>query len=231
MSGLCVGLEYAPAARRGTSGAPSGRPRLAAFVAVHGRAGRLVDGMNEAERTSIIELLSQGLSTESVADRLRLSKGRVAAVKAHLTMGSYQSRVKVGALDVTDLEEVTDAAELKFGLERDMQSALRDNIHQLDPSLRIVDGGKERRVESGFIDILAEDHTGSLVVIELKSGAAPESAMAQILSYIGALGAEQDQPVRGVLIAHEFSSRMKLAARAADVMLVQYGYSFTFAVV
>jgi len=187
--------------------------------------------MDPAERTNIVELLSQGLSTEAVAGRLGISKGRVAAVKAHVTMGTYQTSAAVAGLDVTDLEEVTDAAALKFGLERDMQAALRNNIQQLDPSLRIVDNGTERRVESGFIDILAEDAKGSLVVIELKSGEAPESAMAQILSYVGALQAEETRPVRAVLIAHEFSTRMRLAARAAGVTLIQYGYSFTFTAV
>jgi RecB family endonuclease NucS len=148
-----------------------------------------------------------------------------------MTMGTYQGSADVSELDATDLEAATDAAALKFGLERDMQSALRANIQQLDASLRVVDGGKERRVESGFIDILAEDDEGSLVVIELKSGEAPESAMAQILSYIGALQTEERRPVRGVLIAHEFSTRMRLAARAAGVTLMQYGYSFTFTAV
>jgi endonuclease len=187
--------------------------------------------MNQSEKANIFELLSQGLSSEKVAGRLGIAKGRVAAVKAHMTMGTYQRSADVGGLDVTDLEEVTDAAALKFGLERDMQAALRVNIQQLDPSLRVIDSGKERRVESGFIDILAEDDEGSLVVIELKSGEAPESAMAQILSYIGALEAEEARPVRGMLIAHEFSTRMRLAARAAGVTLIQYGYSFTFTVV
>jgi RecB family endonuclease NucS len=75
------------------------------------------------------------------------------------------------------VEEIEDAANLKFGLEGDMQDALRRNIGQLDPTLRIVDDGKERRVEAGLIDILAEDQEGARVVVELKSGEAPESAI------------------------------------------------------
>lgn len=110
-----------------------------------------------------------------------------------------------------------------------MQDALRGNIGQLDPSLRIVDEGKERHVEAGRIDILAEDDAGARVVIELKSGDAPDAAIAQLLSYIGSLQAEDDsRPVRGMLIARSFSKRMMLAAQAAGIQLVEYGFSFSF---
>ncbi|MCY3656287.1 MAG: endonuclease NucS [Chloroflexi bacterium] len=64
------------------------------------------------------------------------------------------------------------AADLKFGLERDLQHALRSNIEQLESGLKIVDGGKERVVEAGKIDVTARDADGRLVVIELKAGTA-----------------------------------------------------------
>lgn len=116
---------------------------------------------------------------------------------ASLTRGS--------SLSEANEEEIEDAADLKFGLERDMQDALRGNIGQLDPSLRIVDEGKERRVEAGRIDILAENDAGVRVVIELKSGEAPDTVITQLLSYIGSLQAEDDsRPVRGILIARSF---------------------------
>lgn len=154
-----------------------------------------MSSVDEDERGQILALLSQGLSSRDIGRRLGVSPGRVAAIKAHNTMGTYQGDRL--AEDVADLEEVVDAADLKFGLERDMQDALRRNIEQLDPGLRIIDGGTERRVEAGFIDILAEDEEGSLVVIELKSGEAPEGAVTQVLSYIGSLQAiEGDRRVR-----------------------------------
>ena len=157
----------------------------------------------------------------------------MSAVKAHITMGSYHgSSPGASSLSEADVEEIEDAANLKFGLERDLQDALRRNIHQLDPTLRIVDEGRERRVEAGFIDILAEDDQESLVVIELKSGEAPENGITQVLSYIGSLQTEEDsRPVRGLLIARDFPTRVRLAARAAGIQLVAYGFSFSFAVV
>ena len=53
-----------------------------------------------------------------------------------------------------------------------MQKALRANIQQLELGLEIVDGGAERTVDAGRIDITAEDTNGRLVVIELKAGRA-----------------------------------------------------------
>lgn len=189
--------------------------------------------MDDAVRAQIREFLEDGLSTEDVAQRLGVPRGTVSAVKAHIRMGSYR-KLPPGAssLSKVDIEEIEDAASLKFGLERDMQDALRRNIDQLDASLHIVDEGKERRVQAGFIDILAEDDQGSLVVIELKSGEAPESAITQVLSYIGSLQTEEaSRPVRGMLIARSFSTRVRLAARAASIRLIEYGYIFSFTII
>ena len=85
------------------------------------------------------------------------------------------------------VEEVEGARDLKFGLERDMQVALRENIEQLDPTMRIVDGGTKRHAATGRTDILAEDQGGSLIVIELKADEARDSALTQVLGYVGAL--------------------------------------------
>lgn len=190
--------------------------------------------MEDAVRAHVRELLETGSPTEEVARKLGVPRGTVSAIKAHLTMGSYGAGVPgVSSLSETDVEEIIEnAASLKFGLERDMQNALRRSIHQLNPALHIIDDGKERRVASGFIDILAEDDQGSVVVIELKPGKAPESAVTQVLSYIGSLQAEEEsRPVRGILIAREFTTHTRFAARAAGIKLVEYGFSFSFAIV
>jgi Tol biopolymer transport system component len=79
--------------------------------------------------------------------------------------------------------------------------------------VRIVDEGKERPVTAGFIDILAEDDQGSLVVTELKAGEAPDSAATQVLSYLGSLKGQSGDAVRGILVARSFSPRVKLAPR------------------
>jgi endonuclease len=86
----------------------------------------------------------------------------------------------------------------RMGLERDMQAALRTAITQLEEGLTIIDDGAERSVDSGFIDITARDVSGSVVVIELKTGTAGQRAVAQILSYMGDIASEEPETtVRG----------------------------------
>ena len=83
-------------------------------------------------------------------------------------------------------EQIESAANLKFGLERDLQSALRTNITQLEEGLIITDGGKEKCIDGFRFDITAEDSQGKVVIIELKAGEAKKDSVAQLLSYIGA---------------------------------------------
>jgi endonuclease len=117
-----------------------------------------------------------------------------------------------------------------IGLEKDMQAAIRQNIGQIEQGLRITDNGRERSVETGFIDITAEDSESIPVVIELKTGVARQRAVAQILSYIGSLMEEEgtDQ-VRGILIASEFDRKARAAAKVVpNLMLMRYQFSFEF---
>lgn len=129
-----------------------------------------------------------------------------------------------------EAEEVIEAAGITFGLEKDMQKALRSNITQLEPGLKIIDGGVERKVDAGFIDILAQDSEGTVVVIELKAAASKAEAVAQILGYMGAV-AEEDSlhKVRGYLIAEDHPKRVRWAAKAVpNLELRTYSVSFQF---
>ena len=74
----------------------------------------------------------------------------------------------------------TRSARPKFNKESELQQALRHSIEQLEPGLRVIDGGKERRVEAGSIDITAEDDSGNLVIIELKDGVAGNGDLTQM---------------------------------------------------
>lgn len=118
----------------------------------------------------------------------------------------------------------------RLSLERDMQVALRRNIASLEPSLKIIDDGVERGVDSGLIDITCEDNN-YLVVVELKAGKADSRAVAQILGYMGDLQEEDDtKPVRGILVAHDFDKRTKSAARVVPTLkLMKYSIEFKFA--
>lgn len=116
-----------------------------------------------------------------------------------------------------------------FGLEKDMQTALRRNIAQLEPGLEVTDGGAERHVSSGFIDILARDPQGRTVVIELKAITAPLKAQAQIAAYMGDITAKEGVVPRGILVAPDFDAKLVSAARVTPTLsLTRHHYAFTF---
>jgi hypothetical protein len=126
-------------------------------------------------------------------------------------------------------EEIIEAEETTFGLERDMQMALRANIDQLEPELTIIDNGKERVTEAGRIDITASDKEGNIVVIELKAGTAQPKVITQILAYMGTVAETDKKEVRGILVAKDFHRQVGWAARAIpNLQLKTYSIRFTF---
>ncbi len=133
--------------------------------------------------------------------------------------------------EITDepkVEQVVEIDKAKFKIESDLQSALRSHIEQLEQGLKIIDGGKEQVVESGRIDITAEDKKGATVVIELKADKADRDAIGQILAYMGDLTTDKN-PVRGILVAGEFPTRTIAAARVVpNLQLKKYSFNFTF---
>jgi len=128
-----------------------------------------------------------------------------------------------------DGEIQEEAEDIIFGVERDLQIALRKNIEQLEPGLEVVDGGSERTVEAGRIDITAEDKEKKQVVIELKAGTAKPESIAQILAYMSSLSQEVGRPTKGILVAADFHPRVILAAKAVpNLQLKKYSFNFTF---
>lgn len=121
-------------------------------------------------------------------------------------------------------------SEITFSLEKDMQTALRQNIESLESGLKIIDNGKERITVAGRIDITAEDLLGKVVVIELKAIEAKPDVIAQVLAYMEAVKAEDKKEVRGVIVASGFAERVKLAARQIpQLKLIEYSFQFNFA--
>jgi Endonuclease NucS len=117
-----------------------------------------------------------------------------------------------------------------FQLEREMQGAVRNQITNLERGLQIVDGGNERRVTTGSIDIVAKDERGSFVVIELKAGNCPRGSLEQVMGYAKDLKDEEAvADVRMILIAKSFPDRILAAADfVPKLKLVIYDYSLTF---
>jgi hypothetical protein len=180
--------------------------------------------VSDAQRKAIIAGLNEGLENQHIAARVGVTPGQVAAVKAHVSMGTYGDAG--GAADAE--AEVANAVDTAFGLERDLQMALRRNIEQLEPGLTISDADKEQIVPSGRIDIRAQDQDGATVVIELKVGEADRDAIGQLLAYMGDL-TDRGARVRGILVAREFAPRAVSAARVVpSLRLVEYGFRFSF---
>ncbi len=175
----------------------------------------------DEQRLEILSLLKEGhLDTKQISAKVGVSPGSVAALKAHVTMGTYGN--------IQEEEQIAEAIDATFGLERDLQQALRKNLDQLEPGLKIVDSGKEQSVESGRIDITAEDQSGATVVIELKAGLADRRTIGQILGYMGDLMLTKKN-VRGILVAGDFQSGSVAAARAVpNLRLKKYSFRFSF---
>jgi hypothetical protein len=127
-------------------------------------------------------------------------------------------------------EDSETESDITFGLERDLQTALRGNIEQLESGLKIADDGKERTTDAGRIDICATDCNGTPVVIELKAGIASPDVIAQVLAYMSAVSGDSNKLVRGIVVAGDFHKRVILAARAVpNLELKKYSYRFSFA--
>ena len=173
------------------------------------------------KRDVALAMIREGLDSHEISSKTGLSVRAVAAIKSHDKMGTYR-------LATEEAEQVVEALETTFGLERDLQRALRSNIEQLEPGLKITDGGNEQSVPSGRIDITAQDRSGANVVIELKAGEADRDAIGQVLSYMGD-SAGDGKPVRGILVAGDFSARAISAARAVhNLELKRYSFRFSF---
>lgn len=135
----------------------------------------------------------------------------------------------VAAATLASVENDAEPVEAVLSLERDLNAALRQNIGQLGQGYEIIDGGKERSVASGRIDILAKDGEERLVVIELKAVKAPRDAVAQVLAYMGDIQSESGGEVHGLLIAPDFDPRAIAAARMVPTLhLKRFKFQFSF---
>lgn len=194
------------------------------------RSGDLRDSKSIA-----IDMALAGASSKEIAKVTGFAIAQAAGIKSNAARGAYAAR-STGASDLfvdSIVAETEGALETAFRFERDLQRALRANISQIDPGLKIIDGGKEQILPSGRIDILAEDADGNKVVIELKAGEADRDAIGQILSYMGDLAAASPAAaVKGIIVAGDFSSRAISAARmASSIRLLKYSYQFTFSTI
>lgn len=168
------------------------------------------------------------IDTDKLLTHLAWYKSHLASYARFRSGGDAASDATLPEDNVAE-ELIEEVVGRTFALERDLQVALRNNISQLEEGLEVVDGGSERRVEGGFIDILARDSRGVLTVIELKAETARPESVAQLLAYMSSIADETRETVRGILVAGDHHPRVKLAARAvSNFELRKYRYRFEF---
>jgi RecB family endonuclease NucS len=169
------------------------------------------------QKVEILALLGQGINRHEIAERLGVTPGQVSAVKAVAARGNRSS-------DIESDEVVGDAIEATFGLERDLQRALRDHIEQLEPGL--TQQGTDCPVRTHRHNGAGLRRGDGRHRIKGRPGGPRRNR--QILAYMGDL-MQSAKPVRGILVAGEFSPRAIAAARAAsNIRLVRYGFRFSF---
>jgi hypothetical protein len=152
------------------------------------------------------------------------------ALRKYIAFSSRLSPDDVEQLhDEAEAEEASSASVFRY--EQELQASVRNELAVLESGLTIADGGMEKSVATGRVDILAKDTAGRLVVIELKAGLCPKGAIEQLLGYCSDVDVENPgaPASRAILIAGEFSDRTLAAAkRVQDLKLFTYGISLSF---
>lgn len=123
----------------------------------------------------------------------------------------------------------------EFVLERDLQHYLAKNLDRIELGLKLYEGeagsGLEFAAGGRFIDILAVDKNGGLVVLELKVSKGYDRVVGQLLRYVNWIRqnmAETGQKVRGMIVCRTISEDLRLAcAGIKDVELLEYQLSVT----
>jgi hypothetical protein len=123
----------------------------------------------------------------------------------------------------------------QFAYEADLRNYLAKNLSLVESGLQLYEDegitGIEFPVGGRFIDILATDSTGGLVVIELRVSRGYDRVVGQLMRYMAWIRknqADSSQRVRGVIVAREISEDLLLACSVVpDVELFEYQLSLS----
>jgi RecB family endonuclease NucS len=124
-----------------------------------------------------------------------------------------------------------DGAGSLFALESHLRDFLARNLNQAikwKSHLEVVD--VEYSTDVGFIDLLAKDASGELVIFEFKLDRGPDAALGQLLRYMGwcRRNLANTAKVHGVILAADITNKLRYAASMVpDVHLFEYELQFT----
>jgi hypothetical protein len=144
----------------------------------------------------------------------------------------YKKQNEGEGADKIDAPETQDEVS-EFAYEKDLQNFLSKNLHKIESGLSLYEEegitGIEFPVGNRFIDILALDKSNNYVIIELKVSRGYDRVVGQILRYMAWIKknqAEQNQSVRGIIVAREISEDLQLAcSEISNVDLYEYELS------
>ncbi len=147
-----------------------------------------------------------------------------------------------GATEATQKTQVEDHEEDvaaqgsgQFAYETDLRNYLVKNLCLVEAGLRLYEDegitGIEFPVGGRFIDILALDSTGALVVIELKVSRGYDRVVGQLMrnmAWVRENQADAGQRVRGIIVAREITEDLFLACSLVpDIKLYEYQLSLS----
>ena len=117
-------------------------------------------------------------------------------------------------------DDAEQSFECRIQGEAALEAWLAQNLQKLEKGLTLKDRQFETE-DAGRIDILARDKDDGYVVVELKRDKASDSALGQILRYIGWVRLNllsDDQMVRGYVVGDRFDDRITYAVLSNDAI-------------
>jgi len=178
------------------------------------------------------------INRDAMSEGLRNSAGSIGTVSNLTKHGEELERLLSGQKVVIQSSDETIEDPSVFALEKHLEEFLIANWNSCELNknydLFEEDGeviGQQYPTDTGFIDILAvSKDRKEILVIELKKGRASDAVVGQIQRYMGYIldeVAEEDQTVRGCIIALEDDLRIKRALRInSSIEFYRYEVSF-----
>ncbi len=110
------------------------------------------------------------------------------------------------------------------GSEAELQTRLAKNPEFIETGLKLLD--KELPIDSGGIDLFAEDANGNVVVVELKRGKATQEAVHQLSRYVDTVRqhvgiTSPNKLVRGILAAPSISKPARVQLEKINLEFVE----------
>lgn len=153
--------------------------------------------MDDHLRDQILDLLDRDLSSEEISGRLGISEGSVRAIRAHRTMGTFESNSRPAerfvAIRENERSETRLMKETPIPTEAELHEVLMRRP-ELVPAAdlgfgRVITAGFEATLSSGSADLVLLDEDGKVCIVEVKKEGNPDTrrVVAQLLDYAAAL--------------------------------------------